>query len=143
MDPPWETPVTDILVVDSDEEWFDKCEKAVSGMGFGVRWASSRHHAFAAIRECPPDLVFVGLKSASEDREILWLLDDLLPEVPVVVCSAEGDLSGGHAAFFHDSTAAFLHKFADPTEIVGTMARVLVRSRGVFDNGDSLGSTVH
>ena len=138
-----ETPVTRILVVDNDREWFAKCEKAVSDVGFDVRLAMGGCDAYAAIKERVPDLVFVGMESGSENRQILWLLEDLLPDVPVVVCSAGGDLSGSLAAIIQGDVAAFLHKFADPAEIVGTTARVLGQSRGFFDRGDAFDSVLH
>jgi DNA-binding NtrC family response regulator len=137
--------MTNILVVDDDRSWFARCEEAVSGMGFVVRLATTGVDVFAKIEDQTPDLVFLGMESDSAGPHLLWLLEDLLPGVPVVVCSSEGDLTGSRA--FGPNTdlkaTAFLHKFAGAAEIVGTTARVLGQSRGLLDRGELPGSTVH
>ena len=128
--------MSDILIVDDDRDWFARCEEAVSGMGFDCRLAENGLDAYALIRNRMPDVVFIGMESGLDERQVLWLLEDILPGVPVVVCSAEGDLSGGDAL----NAAAFLHKFAEPAEIVGTTARVLGRARGSWMTGDAFRS---
>ena len=137
--------MTNILVVDDDRSWFARCEEAISGMGFVVRLATTGVDVFAKIEDQAPDLVFLGMESDSEGPHLLWLLEDLLPGVPVVVCSSEGDLTGSRAfgPNVDLSATAFLHKFAGAAEIVDTTARVLGQSRGLLGCGEAFDSTVH
>ena len=128
--------MSDILIVDDDRDWFARCEEAVSGMGFDCRLAENGLDAYTLIRNRMPDVVFIGMESGLDERQVLWLLEDILPGVPVVVCSAEGDLSGDGVL----KAAAFLHKFAEPAEIVGTTARVLGEARGSWMTGDAFRS---
>lgn len=173
--------MTKILVLDDDRDWFTRCEEAFSskgiggvysgrGLGFEMRLATgaslgvgSIGGALADIWDRVPDVIFLGMSSGAcgrgEGHQILWLLGDILPGVPVVICSSEGDLSGPPrrqddlAPFCPPwrlgAPAAFLHKFAGPAEIVGTTMRVLGRTfpmgggAGLLDCGEAFDSTVH
>ena len=114
--------------------------------------ASSIMDAFARIGDRVPDVVFLGMSLGAlrrgESQQILWLLGDILPGVPVVICSSQGDLSASSEPITRGA-AAFLHKFAEPAEIVGTTMRVLGGTfpmgggAGLLDCGEAFDSMVH
>lgn len=152
-------PVTKILVLDDDHDWFTRCEEALSskgsgGLGFEMRLVPGAScgriaGALADIWDRVPDVVFLGMESG-EGQEVLWLLGDIMPGVPVVICSSEGDLSATSSGpAVAGQAAAFLHKFAGHDEIVGTTMRVLGGTfpmgggAGLLDCGEGFDSMVH
>ncbi len=159
--------MTKILVLDDDRDWFTRCEEALSskgigGLGFEMRLCTGGAGALADIWDRVPDVVFLGMSFGAcgrgEGHQMLWLLGDILPGVPVVICSSEGDLSarssgpavvGGAVAGGAPEAAAFLHKFAPVGEIQLTTMRVLGRTfpmgggAGLLDCGEAFDSVVH
>lgn len=114
-----------ILVVDDEEAVRLLYQEELTDAGYEVSTAAGGAEALARIREAPPDLITIDLRMPEMDGiELLGRVRQLYRELPVIICTAYGDLRRDFATWASD---AYLTKSADLTELKTKVAELLGR----------------
>lgn len=122
---------TDILIVDDETDIRDLVAGILSDEGHGTRVASNSDEALAAISQRRPQLVFldIWLKGSRLDGlQILEVIKDQHPELPVVMISGHGNIETAVAAI-KQGAYDFIEKPFKADRLVLVAQRALETSR--------------
>ncbi len=114
-----------VLVVDDEPDIVETTARLLGAHGIPVATARNGRDALALARSDPPAVVLLDLRMpvmSGEQFLAEWQADPALAAVSVVVCSATADRPARDRL---PGVAAYLHKPADPRELLATVRRFL------------------
>lgn len=124
---PAENPVTQLLVVDDDEEMTALLCRYLARFGFDARAARDGVSMRAALAARMPDLVVLDLMLPGDDGLSLAQALRAASQVPIVILSARADAADRVVAL-EVGADDFIAKPFDPRELVARIKAVLRRS---------------
>jgi CheY-like chemotaxis protein len=112
-----------ILVVDDEEAIRLLYREELRDAGYAVELAANGQEALAMVRERRPDLMTVDLKMPGMDGiELLGRVRELYHDLPIVICTAYGELRRDFGTWASD---AYLTKSSDLAELKSTVRGML------------------
>lgn len=121
----------DILIVDDEADIRELVAGLLEDEGYKTRVARNSDEAIAAIEERRPNLVFLDIwlqGSRLDGMQILEVIAETHPEVPVVMISGHGNIETAVAAIKHGAYD-FIEKPFKADRLVLVVARALEASR--------------
>lgn len=84
----------DMMIVDDDQRFLSRLERALSQRGYGVRAAKDAEEAFKLIEQSPPQFAIVDLKMPGETGlAVVTLLMERNPAARAVVLTGYGSIA--------------------------------------------------
>jgi DNA-binding NtrC family response regulator len=121
-------PAKTVLVIDDEENIRRLYREELEEAGYRVRTASGWEEARAALEEDPPDLVTLDIRlgPGPDGIEVLRLIKEQRPDLPVILVTAYGEYRADFAAW---ASEAYVVKSSDLTELKEHIAREIGASR--------------
>ena len=112
-----------VLVIDDEKEWLDLYAESLVDAGYLVSACSDGREAVKRIREDNPDAAILDIRMCPSGRDVLRLIKNHFPELPVVISSAYG----GYCDDPDFSKAdAFIEKSTNLRELLSALGKLIV-----------------
>jgi serine phosphatase RsbU (regulator of sigma subunit) len=126
-----------ILVIDDDQHVRSAFRRLLERDGFRTVGAEDGPRGIATFRSSPPDAVLLDLRMPEMDGlEVLTVLVEDAPEVPVIVSSGAGTMSDAVEALRRGAWDFVTKPVSDPELLTHSMERALEKARLRRQNSD-------